>query len=633
VAALAIGARLVAAPLALADFESPTDRVTFSDGREFPGARGGFDRTEAAARSGRFGGRLHFDFSEGGRYVALVFEPEPAPASILEQANALEGWVLRPEGHDLVLRLTDPTGQTFQKPVECPAGDWAQIVVPFGDWTSHWGGPNDGQVRGGPVRLALLVEAGTGMVGSVDMDDLCLVWREPSIVRVRHAAYRFREVEGWRLRADGPMGESRLRGRFLHLDFTQGAQSFSLVPADRVLPGNLDRLWLRVYGSVPPLPVRVALRTHFMTFHRALGVLEGDGHLELETSGPPGPGWEWSGGENDGRLHGPLRLGEIRFERPEPPGRIALELEEVLVESSAPASKRCLASAEVVDSPAGPEFRFSVRTLTDEVLPGVVRWVLRDWEGGRLTEGQREIDLVPQAEPAGFSVPVPLAHRERLRFVEAEFQLEAPGQEIGAVQAAWVAPIEGEGDSRLKPESPFGMGAYFYRYPGDAAGLAEMQRAAGVAQAAGVKWSREEFQWARIEPRRGEFEWDFYDRLVATAKEHGIHAILTRVLRDLQPDGSVELEDETLAWAFAGNEPEARGRVTVLWNPHRDTEPLVPVRTARVQRLNAVGEVTWLEARDGRVRVPLRRGAPVYLIEEIRWREGAAHGNRTVSGR
>jgi hypothetical protein len=855
-AALAVGSRLVAAPLVLADFESPTDRITFSDGREFPGARGRFERTEAAARNGRFGGRLHFDFSEGGRYVALGFELEPGRASILEQANVIEGWVLRPEGHDLVLRLTDSAGQTFQKPVECPAGAWAQIIVWLDDWTSHWGGPNDGQVRGGPVRMALLVEAGSGMVGAVDMDDLRLVWREQNKVRVRHAAYRFREIEGWRLRADGPMGESRLRGRFLHLDFTKGAQAFALVPADRVIPGNLDRLWLRVYGSVRPLPVSVALRTHFMTFHRALGVLEGDGHLELDTLGPPGPGWEWSGGENDGRLHGPLRLGEIRFERPDQPDLIALELEEVLVESSAPASKRCLVSAEVMESPAGPEFRFAVRTLTDDVLPGVVRWVLRDWEGGRLAEGRREIDLLPRAEPAGLSVPVPLAQRERSKFVEAEFQLEAPGQEIGAVQAAWVAPIDGEGDPRLDPDSPFGMGAYFYRYPGDAAGLAEMQRAARVAQAAGVKWSREEFQWARIEPRRGEFEWAFYDRLVATAKEHGIqvyaivaywsgwtkpytaegiddyvrylealvrrygreirqweiwnepniffwqgpkdlyaellrksyaavkaiepeaevlglstagidfeyiqrmlelgapfdvltihpyrrvlndraflddltrvselvrrpdgtrrpvwltelgwptysphntlsqsfapttlrvqaelivrcyllaivsgieprtfwynfrndgedpfyfehqmgivdrefrpkpayrtYAVLTRVLRDLRPDGAVELEGEAMAWAFVANNPEARGRVTVLWNPHRDSEPLVPVRTARVQRLNAVGEVEWLGARDGRVRVPLRRGAPVYLLEETGWLEGAAHGNRTVSGR
>jgi hypothetical protein len=49
-----------------------------------------------------------------------------------------------------------------------------------------------------------------------------------------------------------------------------------------------------------------------------------------------------------------------------------------------------------------------------------------------------------------------------------------------------------------------------------------MDRAAALAQAAGVKWSREEFQWGRIEPRRGEFRWEFYDRMIETAKRHGI---------------------------------------------------------------------------------------------------------------
>jgi len=182
----------------------------------------------------------------------MAVEPDHTPETILAGANALEGWVRRPEGHDLVVRYTDSAGQTFQKPVECPAGDWTRIVVPFSGWTVHWGGPNDGQVRGGPVRLALLVESGADVVGHVDMDDLRMVWREQRVVRVRYPAYRFVEGEGWGLRAHGPMGDSRLSGRFLHLDYTQGAQAFSLVPPDRVLPGNVDRVWLRVYGSVRP---------------------------------------------------------------------------------------------------------------------------------------------------------------------------------------------------------------------------------------------------------------------------------------------------------------------------------------------------------------------------------------------
>ena len=66
------------------------------------------------------------------------------------------------------------------------------------------------------------------------------------------------------------------------------------------------------------------------------------------------------------------------------------------------------------------------------------------------------------------------------------------------------------------------MGVYLYRYGGDPAGLKEMDRAAQAAQDAGVKWSREEFGWGRIETQPGKFNWTFYDNLVATARRHGI---------------------------------------------------------------------------------------------------------------
>jgi hypothetical protein len=66
------------------------------------------------------------------------------------------------------------------------------------------------------------------------------------------------------------------------------------------------------------------------------------------------------------------------------------------------------------------------------------------------------------------------------------------------------------------------MGLYLGRYGGDARGLAMMDRAAAMAREAGVKWSREDFSWSRIEPRRGEFNWTYYDNLVACAKRHGI---------------------------------------------------------------------------------------------------------------
>ena len=79
-----------------------------------------------------------------------------------------------------------------------------------------------------------------------------------------------------------------------------------------------------------------------------------------------------------------------------------------------------------------------------------------------------------------------------------------------------------KGDAALAPESPFGMGVYLNRYGGDAGGLALMERAAQMARDAGVKWSREDFSWGRIERQRGQFDWTYYDNLVACARRNGI---------------------------------------------------------------------------------------------------------------
>ncbi len=66
--------------IALEDFEDgyQSSRWTFSNGPEFPGARGSFERATEAAHEGRFGGKLTFDFTGGGNYVgALLRMPEP----------------------------------------------------------------------------------------------------------------------------------------------------------------------------------------------------------------------------------------------------------------------------------------------------------------------------------------------------------------------------------------------------------------------------------------------------------------------------------------------------------------------------------------------------------------------------
>ena len=337
-----------------------------------------------------------------------------------------------------------------------------------------------------------------------------------------YTAYRFAPAEGWHLRSEGNAGGSRRERQRWLLDFSVGARAHILSVPDRVLAGNVDRIHVRARGSAKGHPVRLVLRTHFMTFEKVIGEFSGTGEQELVTYGPPGAGWEWHSGENDGKLHGPLRLGEIQFLANNRPDRCKLELREIVIDGSCPPEKRAILLAEGPGDIGDPAFRVKARALTDKPLAGELRWILRDWGQKEVGHGEQAISIPAKTLPIELKVAIPRHQMSGRLFLEGEFELNIPGQEVATARAAWLAPIYRAGDSSLMPGSPFGMGVYLNRYGGNEEGLAEMEQAAQYARDAGVKWSREDFSWDRIERERGKFDWTFYDNLVACAKRNGI---------------------------------------------------------------------------------------------------------------
>lgn len=344
-------------------------------------------------------------------------------------------------------------------------------------------------------------------------------------VSTSYVAYRFESGENWQTRGDGDIGSTKLAGNRWSIDFSKGARWVAIVPPDRVLLGNVGKIRLRVRGAAQGHPVRIVLRTHFMTFYKVAGELPGAGEQEMVIDGPPGAGWQWMGGENDGRIHGPIRVGEIRLESNGLSDRCELELVSIKVEGSAPAPRRCVMSASAgglapVGQPGGGSplrFENEVRCLSDAPLSGNLSWVFRDWEGREVDQGRRQLHIPAGAAPLLTQIPGPPV-ASALKFVEAAFNLEIPGQEVPEVSACWVPSEERRADPELRPESPFGMGLYLGRYrAGD-----DMDRAARAASEAGVKWSREGFSWAGIERQRGRFDWTFSDSLVACARRNGI---------------------------------------------------------------------------------------------------------------
>ncbi|MCY3021399.1 MAG: beta-galactosidase [Planctomycetota bacterium] len=418
-------------------------RWQFSDGREFPGAKGSFERSKEGAHSGEFGGKLSFDFAGGGNYVAAILNLTGAP-----DIKAVRVWLKNPAGNRLTFRYTDPGGQTLQKAVPLPPhGDWAETEIECSNWSGHWGGANDGIVHGPPTHIAILVETDGKKQGSLFFDDIRLVEGKPIVPVWTYTAASFEPDERWHAYGDGKGAKTKLSARKWQFDFAKGGEWVAISPREFSLLGTPKRIRIRFRGDLGGHAMRLRFATHFMTFERNLGpatpVKDGqDGEQEIVTHAPPGEGWHWFDGENDGKLHGPLRIAGL-----------------------------------FIDA------------------------------GGKRDAGEIEL--------AGITVDAECSAR-RLCLV-------LPDQEVPVVQAYYVAPLPAAEDTaQLDPASPFGMGLYLYRYPGDAKGLREMDQAAKMGATAGVKWSREEIAWAHIEPAQGKFNWTFYDKVVATAKRNGI---------------------------------------------------------------------------------------------------------------
>lgn len=149
-----LGRRLAGIDHVIGHFGSDTEGWRLGLGREFPGARGNFERDNTTSRAGRWSGRLSGDFSGGGNYVQIS---RPIDHDLTE----LRFWARSDDASFVALRLTDSTGQTHQQRLPItPDGSWHPLHVKTFDSGldyQSWGGADDGTWRGPATRIALLL--------------------------------------------------------------------------------------------------------------------------------------------------------------------------------------------------------------------------------------------------------------------------------------------------------------------------------------------------------------------------------------------------------------------------------------------------------------------------------------------
>ena len=488
-------------------FEGNVLRWTFSQGEEFPGAKGGFSVEKSGARTGQAGGRLSYDFTEGGAYVAAYAE-----LSVPLTPAYMEFWVRKSPSLSLTVRATDKTGQTCQKPLFFEHGDWQKVRVRMDRWTFGFGGPGDGILRPPVVRVGLLAES-KGLIdsekkGVVDMDDWTWIPGNPTQPGGADLfRYRVHDFE---------------KDRTYTVGETQDKFVFHPVP-ERSLFGQPTELRVGFQDLDRPIMLLLRAASHFQGFELIMGPIEPkQGETWVGVPSPP-EGWRHFGGQNDGKLHGPVRFHGIGFSQVQPGPCRPVQLLGIDCVTRLDPWKAVMVVPRHESREGKDKLIIDLHNLTPQKVAGELTITARDEEGHPLQTTMLPVVLEGKGHPESVSFPSP-GPQEGILCVDYELHFATDNGALRSdrVSAGWAGAALDPGSSDLDPSSPWGMGLYLYRYSNNEEGFQTMERAAAMARAAGVKWSREEFQWHRMEPSAGQFDFDFYDRMLDVAHAHGI---------------------------------------------------------------------------------------------------------------
>ena len=523
---------LAAAEVLLEEFPTAESKNwTFSNGPEFPGAKGSFEITQADkpnSLKADYCGKLHFDFSDGGAYVAAYSKLDPLLLQKAESEpfSALQLSLFRPEGIRIKIRVTDSSGQTFQKEVRSAADQWSQISTTLDLWEVSWGGKNDGTFHGTPTAFAILADKLELIQGAILFDEVSLLTGViENQTTLTHSFQASVPAKNWNLWGGGKETKLTLHPRKesheyapveLTLDFSDPSRAISLNLPQRTLPGIPKEIVLKGKGDATGLKARLHVYTHFMTFYKELTATATDEGFEFSSQMPPDNDWSYTGGENDGKIHGPLRLGRIELRSSESK-TYKLEDFDILLTSTAASDSILMQHAKSGTSEKEGELSFSwyAQSMASKPLEGKLTFTLKNWNGDILQSAERQITIPPKLQETSETFLSPLP--ESLNFLEGVFTFSSPGLLEESLTCTWLGSFPQNSDFSLDPDSPFGMGVYLYRLPTN-----QMSTVAQMAARAGVKWSREEFNWNMLEPRKGEFNWPFFDHLVSTAESYGI---------------------------------------------------------------------------------------------------------------
>ncbi|MBN2447128.1 MAG: beta-galactosidase, partial [Phycisphaerae bacterium] len=383
-------------------------------------------------------------------------------------------------------------------------------------WTHSWGG--DGEFKHPATRFDILIEnRGGNHQGELYIDEVKWLYSVPpttsEMAVATYAESRFGE-DNWR--CEGPAGwrydRNRWCGRF------QGEQTTAGIHLGRSILGRPRALRLTVVSDGSGHELRAVVGSHFQAFERSLGTLDTPGEQTLVVPMRDMRTWEHYAGENDGIVRYPLRFERLLLKRAGADPAVDIVLRKLEFETEYEIARPVTLVPSVKRRDDGTaEFAVALRSLRETSTPALVRCVIRD-SSGVLELGEGRI-TVPPLGRTEYRREVAMGDHEVL---EAVFTCDGEGFAARPASVTIARDPEVPDEPAIDSDSRVGSGLYLYRDHGQSNAPAQMERMCRLAAAAGVKWTREELNWRLIEPRQGEFDFEFFDTMVETAQRHGI---------------------------------------------------------------------------------------------------------------
>ena len=350
----------------------------------------------------------------------------------------------------------------------------------------------------------------------------------------------FSNSSAWRITSlRGSTGASKLEDGVLTCDFTGRPGYIGIGGGVGPVAGDPSEVALTFESNTSGHPIVLRfLDSRGQYFQREAACLDADGVRTVRMPLGDMDKWYHFGGPDDGIVRPPIKLAEIIVDHDgtntsvrliELKAKTEIAVDQGIVFQLASRKQESRHDALLLEC----------RSILPWEVEASYSWRVTDFFGEVLDAGDERITLRPdEVVERGLdvgrkgvklcefqleaNVPVDNLQTEPPKPLKTRAQVVAVTEpdtiRVTRMVSTSVVELKSGGSAELLPDSPFGMGIYLgQRWPSS-----EMEKPADIAQAIGIKWMRDEFNWGHVEPEKGKWNWERFDAAVETATTHGI---------------------------------------------------------------------------------------------------------------